>query len=81
MNDERKEPHLPGFGPSEKPDRIPTLSEVAEAAPVKVEKPTPASVSAEAIEILSNRVFEEITPRLREMITATITELLNRQPR
>jgi len=81
MNNERKDPRISGFDPASRQERIPTLSEVAEPAPVKTRKPALPGVSAEAIEILSNRVFEEITPRLREAVTATVTELLNRQSR
>lgn len=76
MNDERKEPRISDFDPSSRQERIPTLSEIAGPDAIQPRKPASPDVSAEAIEILSRRVFEQITPALREAVTAAVTKLL-----
>lgn len=76
MIDKPKKPRISDFDPSSREERIPTLSEKAEPDAIKPPKPASPEVSAEAIEILSGRVFEQITPALREAVTAAVTELL-----
>ncbi len=49
---------------------------VEESAPEEPATAGPPAITDEAIEVLSDRVLDQIAPALREAITAAVTELL-----